>query len=332
VAISGDGNTAVLGGPNDNFLLGAAWVFKRTGGAWTQQGTKLTNPGSGGFHGTTLALTPDASTLLVGGGSDAWVFTQPALSVPALSVSMSHAGSFVQGQAGATYTVMVSNTAGAGPISGTVTVTETVPSGLTLVSMTGAGWSCPPGATSCTRSDLLTGGASYPPITVTVNVASNGASPAINQVSVSVGGAVTATASDSTTIIPAFTDIPASDSSFIPFIDLLQQHGITKGCQASPPMYCSADPIPESQMAVFVIRSVNGSDNFAYSPTPYFTDVPATYLYFPWIQKMQDLGIGLPCSPTLYCPESVVTRGIMSVLIIRSRFGVSTPTNYPTTP
>ena len=85
-------------------------------------------------------------------------------------------------------------------------------------------------------------------------------------------------------------------------------------------------------MAVFVIRSVIGSDNFAYTPTPYFTDVPATNLYFPWIQKMQDLGIGLPCSQTQYCPDSAVTRGIMSVLIIRSRFGVSIPTNYPTTP
>jgi hypothetical protein len=97
-------------------------------------------------------------------------------------------------------------------------------------------------------------------------------------------------------------------------------------------MYCSTDPIPESQMAVFVIRSVIGSDNFTYTATPYFTDVPASYLYFPWIQKMQDLGIGLPCSLTQYCPDSAVTRGIMSVLIIRSRFGVSIPTNYPTTP
>jgi hypothetical protein len=81
-----------------------------------------------------------------------------------------------------------------------------------------------------------------------------------------------------------------------------------------------------------VIRSVIGSDNFAYTPTAYFTDVPATNLYFPWIQKMQDLGIGLPCSQTQYCQDSAVTRGIMSVLIIRSRFGVSIPTSYPTTP
>ncbi len=39
-----------------------------------------------------------------------------------------------------TYSVVVSNGAAAGPTKGTVTMTETVPAGLTLVSMAGAGW------------------------------------------------------------------------------------------------------------------------------------------------------------------------------------------------
>ena len=77
-ALSGDGNTAVFGGPNDNYLKGAAWVFKRSGGVWTQQGDKVTGTGNGGFQGSSLALTPDTCTLLVGGGADAWVFVGPA--------------------------------------------------------------------------------------------------------------------------------------------------------------------------------------------------------------------------------------------------------------
>src|SRR5207302_4014127 len=90
--------------------------------------------------------------------------------------------------------------------------------------------------------------------------------------------------------------------------------------------------IPESQMSVFVIRSVFGNDNFPYTQTPSFTDVSSDNLYFKWIQKMQDLGIAVPCRPAQYCPDTPVTRGIMAVLIIRSRFGVSMPTNYPATP
>src|SRR6202030_2976235 len=118
-----------------------------------------------------------------------------------LGVSESHTGSFTQGQAGATYTVTVSNGATAGPTAGTVTLIETLPAGLTLVSMAGTGWSCT-GAT-CTRVDALGAGASYPAVTVTVNVAANAPTPLTCQVSMSGGGSPAANASDTVVVIPA---------------------------------------------------------------------------------------------------------------------------------
>ena len=121
---------------------------------------------------------------------------------PALSIGKSHSGNFTQGQNGATYTVTVSNAAGAGPANGKVTVTETVPSGMTLVSMSGTGWTCPgTAANNCTRSEPLNGGASYPAITVTVIVAGNAMSSLVNSVSVSGGGPEGASATDPTTVI-----------------------------------------------------------------------------------------------------------------------------------
>jgi uncharacterized repeat protein (TIGR01451 family) len=127
---------------------------------------------------------------------------------PLLGISKTHSGDFVQGQQNATYTVTISNATGAATTSGTVTVTETVPSGLFLVSMSGTGWTCPGTATNnCTRSDTLNGGASYAPITVTVNIASNASSPVTNQVNVSGGGSATASATDSTNIIPSSSDL-----------------------------------------------------------------------------------------------------------------------------
>ncbi len=121
-------------------------------------------------------------------------------SPPALSIAKSHTGNFTQGQTGAVYSVTVSNAAGAGPTAGTVTVTETVPAGLTLVSMAGTGWTCAAGANTCTRSDALNGGSGFPPIAVTVNVAANAAAQVTNQVSVAGGGSATATASDPTSV------------------------------------------------------------------------------------------------------------------------------------
>jgi len=121
--------------------------------------------------------------------------------LPVLSVTKSHSGNFVQGQTGAAYAVIVANGAAAGPTSGTVTVTESVPSGLSLVSLGGSGWTCPVNGATCYRIDSLPASASYDTITVTVNVARNAPASAINQVSVSGGGSLTAYATDTTTIV-----------------------------------------------------------------------------------------------------------------------------------
>jgi hypothetical protein len=84
VAISADGNTALIGGPSDNENRGAAWMFSRSGGVWTQQGPKLVGGeevGSGRF-GSGVALSSDGNTALIGGGTDnngvgaVWVFTR----------------------------------------------------------------------------------------------------------------------------------------------------------------------------------------------------------------------------------------------------------------
>ena len=120
---------------------------------------------------------------------------------PNLTVAKSHTGNFTQGQQGAQYTILVTNT-GAGATDGnTVLVTDMVPSGLTLVSMTGSGWTCPAGMNTCSRADALNPGLSYPAITATVNVAANAISPQINLVNVTGGGSVQANNGDLTTIV-----------------------------------------------------------------------------------------------------------------------------------
>ncbi len=86
VALSADGNTAIVGGPSDNRTTGAAWVFTRSGGVWTQQGNKLV--GTGAYRagepplplgqGMSVALSADGNTAIVGGwrAEAAWVFTR----------------------------------------------------------------------------------------------------------------------------------------------------------------------------------------------------------------------------------------------------------------
>jgi uncharacterized repeat protein (TIGR01451 family) len=154
---------------------------------------------------TATATSPQVNQVSVSGGgsatgnaSDSTMITA-TVAPPSLSIHKTHSGNFTQGQQNAVYGVMVSNAANVGPTSGIVTVTETLPSGLTLVSMAGSGWAC--ASFACTRGDALGPGMNYPAITVTVNVTATATSPQVNQVSVSGGGSATASASDSTIIV-----------------------------------------------------------------------------------------------------------------------------------
>jgi hypothetical protein len=79
-------------------------------------------------------------------------------------------------------------------------MSDTIPTGLTLVSMAGTGWTC--AANSCNRADALASGQSYPSITVTVNVASNAPASVTNVATVTGGGSPPATVKNVTKIVP----------------------------------------------------------------------------------------------------------------------------------
>jgi hypothetical protein len=95
VALSADGNTAIVGGPGDNNFAGAAWIFTNTGGIWSEQAKligSVTNQTVAALQGWTVALSSDGNTALIGGPTDnssdacpsgsgpcsgaAWVFTR----------------------------------------------------------------------------------------------------------------------------------------------------------------------------------------------------------------------------------------------------------------
>jgi YVTN family beta-propeller protein len=86
VALSADGNTALIGGSSDNNSLGATWVFTRSGGNWTQQGNKLIGSNIVYFasQGESVALSADGNTAFIGGPNDdnnsgaIWEFTRNA--------------------------------------------------------------------------------------------------------------------------------------------------------------------------------------------------------------------------------------------------------------
>src|SRR5262249_43764821 len=139
---------------------------------------------------------------------------------PNLTAASSHSGNFAQSQTGAVYTVTISNV-GSGSTSGTVTVVDTLPAGLTATAMSGTGWSCTLATRTCTTGAVLANGASYPAITLTVNVAANAAASVTNSVTVSGGGDTTAgnnTGTDPTTVSPTVATVSVSPTSATPYV------------------------------------------------------------------------------------------------------------------
>ncbi len=119
-----------------------------------------------------------------------------------LSIAASHSGNFTQGETGAIYTLIVTNI-GTLASTGTVSVVNILPIGLTATAISGSGWTTNLAALTCTRSDALSAGAVYPPIFVTVTVATNAPATVTNAAVVSGGGdATSGTASDPTIINP----------------------------------------------------------------------------------------------------------------------------------
>ena len=116
VSLSADGNTAIVGGPSDNNFVGAAWVWTRSGGVWTQQGTKLVGSGVVGNsnQGISVSLSADGNTAIVGRPNDnsnigaAWLFAASAPAIPVITVQP--VSQFIQAGSNVTFSVTASGT------------------------------------------------------------------------------------------------------------------------------------------------------------------------------------------------------------------------------
>jgi uncharacterized repeat protein (TIGR01451 family) len=143
-------------------------------------GQQIVNQAAATFIGQTLGLPfSDTSPQVVS-----------TVTAPDLTIDKSHSGSLVGGVA-TTFTLAVSNIGNGATDGSPVTVTDSFPPGAfgAIANAGGAGWACSIAglSLSCSRSDPLAGGASYPPILVDATVA-NPTPPTISNTATVAGG------------------------------------------------------------------------------------------------------------------------------------------------
>jgi len=187
------------GGGGVIFVSGTTASLSEAGGS---PGLTL-NPGVpyGSTSGTSGSSATNATLGQVTGIQSA------SLCSPDLKVTKSHVGNFTRGTV-ASYTITVSNVSLYGATSGVVTMDDTLPLGISPTSATGTGWSCSvSGQTvSCTRSDALAVGGTYPSITLNALVAQSAPATLTNVAVISGGG-------DANLLNDTATDVAAVVSS-----------------------------------------------------------------------------------------------------------------------
>ena len=198
-------------------------------------------------------------------------FEPPAIPAPDLTISKSHVGNFTQGQIGAQFTVTVTNS-GTPSTIGVVTLTDTVPrASLRRRPVVLAGPAPSAGATvTCTRSDALAPGASYPPVTITVNVAANAPASVTNTATISGGGDVNTannTATDVTTILAAASQVDLAVTktdgltTYTPGMAISYTITVTNAGPSTAAGFSIADTVPATITGVSVTCVVTGTGN-----------------------------------------------------------------------
>ena len=112
-----------------------------------------------------------------------------------------------------------------------------------------------------------------------------------------------------------FFDVPQGHP-FHADIVTIARDDITAGCGGGN--YCPSDPVTRAQMAVFLLKSKNGSDWTPQEFGPIFADVPNGSFACYWINNLWGNNITSGCGDNNYCPDASVTRAQMAVFILKT--------------
>ena len=116
-----------------------------------------------------------------------------------------------------------------------------------------------------------------------------------------------------------FSDVPCP-GSFTDWVEQLAAEGVTGGCGTD--IYCPSQSVTRAQMAIFLLKTSEGSGYVPPPATGIFGDVPPGSFGADFIEDLYNRGItgGCSTSPLLYCPASLVLRQQMATLLVRTFF------------
>jgi prepilin-type processing-associated H-X9-DG protein len=123
-----------------------------------------------------------------------------------------------------------------------------------------------------------------------------------------------------------FTDVPITNP-FAAWIEALYLLGITGGCSGGPPpapiQFCPDAIVNRQQMAVFLLKTFEGSAYVPPAATGIFQDLPPANPFAAWAEELYDRQItgGCVANPLQYCPTNPTNRQQMAAFLVKT-FGL----------
>lgn len=284
------GTTATLVGATGAATAFAGLAFATDGNLY---GSETTANNSRIYR---LSTTTGLGTLV---GSSGAVLTDLA-NIPKfadLAVTKTATSGFSVGN-NATYNISVTNN-GPQSATGPITISDTLPSGLSYVSGSGTGWSCSAAGTvvTCTDAGPVASGTTMSAITLTVSVASGAVPNVTNTATVSSTTFDHSAANNSSSVTKSVMNLVLSKAvsptgTQLPGTDLTYTVTFTNSGGAAASSFVISDPIPANTdfkvgsvtnslgttgLTVVVAYSNNGGSTFAYTPVSGSGGAPAGY-------------------------------------------------------
>ena len=99
----------------------------------------------------------------------------------------------------------------------------------------------------------------------------------------------------------------------------LTRDGVLAGVECAPGLFCPGDPTSRWQMAVWLVRMLDGTDPAAVDASR-FADVDPSQWWATHVERLAELGITQGCAsePAEFCPAEAVTRAQMATFLNRA--------------
>lgn len=112
-----------------------------------------------------------------------------------------------------------------------------------------------------------------------------------------------------------FSDVPRDYWAFSS-VERFAGAGVTSGCSSD--RYCPTGVVTRGQMAVFLLKATGVTADDLQPYRGLFADVAESHPFARWIERLADEGITSGCGGDLFCPNDGVSRGQMSVFVLRA--------------